>query len=120
MQADKIDLGSVGEAAEAIKRIGADTHEFMATRAIHINVLIKDAPAEEARLLKRIYNDIGAEVAISHDAYHEEGTVATDIIAMGTVYQHREAKRILSDNTDIQPWISAIEAVVEGAPETRE
>ena len=88
----------------------------MATRAIHVNVLVKEAPAEEARLLKKIYNDIGAEVAISHEAYHEEDDVLTDIIVMGTVYQHREAKRVLSDNPSIQNWISAIEAVVENAP----
>jgi hypothetical protein len=120
MDARKIVLDSIEEATAAIDELGSDNSHFMASRAIHINVLVRQVPGREARFLKTVYNDIGAEVAISRQAYFEEQGVVTDMIVMGTIYQHREVRRILKDNQKIQPWLEAIETVVENAPETRE
>ena len=67
-----------------------------------------------------MYNDIGTEVVISHQAYYEQDGAVTDMVVMGTVHQHREVRRILSGNPKIQPWIDAISQVVENAPESQE
>ncbi|MGO9567883.1 MAG: hypothetical protein ACLP5H_10110 [Desulfomonilaceae bacterium] len=120
MDARKIVLDSIREATAAIDGLGSDNSRLMASRAIHINVLIRQVPGPQARFLKTIYNDIGAEAAISHQAYFEENEAVTDMIVMGTVYQHREVRRILTDNPKIHPWLEAIETVVENAPESRE
>ena len=116
MYAEKIVFAAVEEATKAIDALGSSNSEMMATRAIHINVLIRDVPGTEARLLKRAYNDVGAEVAISHEAFYEEEDSVTDIIVMGSVYQHREVRRILIDNAAVAPLIAAVKAVVEIAP----
>jgi hypothetical protein len=92
----------------------------MASRAIHVNVLVRQVPGPEARFLKTVYNDIGAEAAISHQAYFEENGAVTDMIVMGSIYQHREVRRILTDNPKIRPWLDAIGSVVDNAPESRE
>ena len=120
MDARKIVLDSIREATAAIEGLGSGNSRLMATRAIHINVLVRQVPGSEARFLKTVYNDIGAEVAISHQAYFEEDGAVTDMIVMGTVYQHREVRRILTDNWRIRPWLEAIETVVENATESRE
>lgn len=117
MDARKIEFSCMREAIEAIDAVGSGNSRFMAGRAIHINVLVRKVPGFEAKLLKATYNDIGAEAAISHHAYHEEDGAVTDMIVMGTVYQHREVKRILMDNPRIQPWVEALEKVVENSPE---
>ena len=67
-----------------------------------------------------MYNDIGTEVVISHQAYYEQDGAVTDMVVMGTVYQHREVRRILSGNPKIQSWIDAISQVGENAPESQE
>jgi hypothetical protein len=119
MKAAKADFPSVPRAVEAIDALGSNNSELMATRAIHINVFLKEVPGDTAKTIKKAYNEIGAEAAISSDAYYEvEGTI-TDMIVMGTVYQHREARRVLSENTKVKPWIDAIAEVVEEAPETK-
>jgi len=118
MTAEKILLTSVREATDAIDLVGSNNSALMATRAIHINVLLRVVPGDEARLLKWTYNDVGAEAAISRQAYQEEEGAVTDMIVMGTVYQHREVRRVLADNPALRPWIDAIENVVENATET--
>lgn len=119
MKAAKADLKSVSRAVEAIDALGSNNSELMATRAIHINVLVKGVPGDTAKTIKKAYNEIGAEAAISSDAYYEvEGTI-TDMIVMGTIYQHREARRVLSQNEPVRQWINAIAEVVEEAPETK-
>lgn len=118
MKAVRIVIESVGKATETIEALGSNNSRMMATRAIHINVLIKQVPGVEAKFIKTVYNDIGAEAAISSEAYYEEAGTITDMIVMGTIYQHREVRRILSGNPKIQPWIEAISEVVENSPET--
>ena len=118
MKAEKISIDTVQQATRAIDALGSTNSEIMATRAVHINVLARDVPGQEARLLKRTYNDVGAEVAVSHDVYYEKEGAVTDIIVMGTVYQHREVRRILGESPMSAPLIAAIEVVVENASET--
>ena len=118
MKASKIVLDSVKMAAETIDALGSNNSKMMATRAIHINVFVERVPGVEDRFVKTVYNDIGAEAAISSQAYYEEEGAITDMVVMGTVYQHREVRRILSGNPKIQPWIDAIWQVVEDAPES--
>ncbi len=120
MDVQKIIFDSIHEATAAIDGLGADNSQMMATRAVHINVLVRQVPGPLARFLKTVYNDIGAEAAISHDAYFDEQGAVTDMIVMGTLYQHREVRRILTDNSKIRPLLDAIETVVENAPESRE
>jgi hypothetical protein len=120
MEALKIVFDSIREAFAAIEGLGSDNSRLMASRAIHVNVLVRQVPGPEARFLKTVYNDIGAEAAISHEAYFEENGAVTDMIVMGTIYQHREVRRILTDNPKIKPLLEAIETVVENAPESRE
>jgi hypothetical protein len=120
MEARKIEFRSIREAIEAIDAVGSGNSRFMAGRAIHINVLVRKAPGFEAKLLKAAYNDIGAEVAISNHAYREQEGAVTDMIVMGTLYQHREVRRILMENREIQPWLREIEKVVENAEESLE
>ena len=118
MKAEKITIETVQQATRAIDALGSTNSELMATRAVHINVLARDVPGQEARLLKRTYNDVGAEVAVSHDVYYEKEGAVTDIIVMGTVYQHREVRRILGESPMAARLIAAIEVVVENASET--
>jgi hypothetical protein len=120
MDARKIVLDSIREATAAIEDLGSGNSRLMASRAVHINVLVRQVPGPEARFLKTVYNDIGAEAAISHQAYFEENGAITDMIVMGTIYQHREVRRILTDNPKIHPWLEAIGTVVENSPESRE
>jgi len=119
MQAEKIALNSVSEAVAAIEAIGSSNSELMATRAIHINVLLRRVPGAEARALKKAYNDVGAEAAISHEAYYEKNGAVTDMIVMGSIYQHREVRRVLADAPGLRPLTSALEAAVENAPEAK-
>ncbi len=113
MPAEKIKFKSVQEAWEAIEAIGSSNSEIMATRAVHVNILMRDVPGKRARTLKRIYNDIGAEVAISHDAFYEKEGVITDMIVMGSIYQHREARRILADDPEMTSILDDINEIVE-------
>lgn len=113
MKAEQIEFDCIRAAVEALDRIGTGNSRLMADRAIHINVLVRQVPGDDARSLKEAYNEIGAEAAVSRQVYaHEEGAV-TDIIVMGTVYQHREVRRILADNPLTRSWLNAIERVVE-------
>jgi hypothetical protein len=120
MDARKIVLDSIREATAAIEGLGSNNSRLMASRAVHINVLVRQVPGPEARFLKSVYNDIGAEAAISHQAYFEENGAVTDMIVMGSIYQHREVRRILTDNPKIHPLLEAIGTVVENAPESLE
>ncbi len=115
MLADKIELKNVKIAIEAIDALGSNNSEMMATRAIHVNLLIRQVPGTQARFIKTVYNDIGAEVAISSDAYYEKAGCVTDMLVMGSIYQHREVRRILDGNPEIRAIINAIAEVVEKA-----
>ncbi len=68
MNAEKVVIDNVDELRNAIDRSGARNSDMMAVRGIYRNVLVTDVPGEKARILKRHYNDVGAEVAISYDA----------------------------------------------------
>jgi hypothetical protein len=118
MISERIDFSCVAAATAAIDSIGSGNSEMMATRAIHINVLVRGVPGPEARFLKTVYNDIGAEAAISHQAYFQEAGAITDMIVMGSIYQHREVRRILTDNPKFRSLLEAITRVVENARET--
>lgn len=113
MLAEQIELKTVKNAIEAIESLGANNSDMMASRAIHVNLLIRQVPGVQARFVKTVYNDIGAEVAISSDAYYEKAGCVTDMLVMGTIYQHREVRRILDGNPEIKPIIDAISSVVE-------
>jgi hypothetical protein len=117
MIAEKMEFDSVEEATGAIDDIGSNNSRMMATRAIHINVMVRQVPGQDARFIKTVYNDIGAETAISKEAYYEEQGAVTDMLVMGTVYQHREVRRILGENPHFHALMQAIELVVENAPE---
>ena len=113
MIAEKIEFSCVAQAQTAIDGIGSGNSELMATRAIHVNVLVKEVPGPEALFLKTVYNDIGAEAAVSHQAYFREPGAITDMIVMGTIYQHREVRRILMHNPKFRGLLDAITHVVE-------
>lgn len=117
MIAQKIQFQSVKSASEAIDSLGSNNSQLMASRAIHINLIIRQVPGLYAKSLKKIYNEIGAEVAISRQAYYEDEGAVTDMIIMGTVYQHREARRILIDEQRLKPYIDAIWHAVENSEE---
>lgn len=118
MIAERIEFGSIADAREAIDGIGSGNSEIMATRAVHINVLVRDVPGPDARFLKTVYNDVGAEAAISHQAYFQEAGAFTDMIVMGSIYQHREVRRILRGNPTFVKLIDAINRVVEQSGQT--
>ncbi len=115
MLAEMIELKNVKSATEAIEGVGANNTGMMATRAIHVNLLIRRVPGAQAKFVKTVYNDIGAEVAISSDAYYEKDGTMTDMLVMGTIYQHREVRRILDGNRETKPIVEAIAIVVEEA-----
>jgi hypothetical protein len=119
MTAEKVQFSSLKEACEALDSIGSDNSRFMATRAVHINVLVRAVPGAEARLLKALYNDVGGEAAISREAYRQAEGAFTDMVVMGTVYQHREVRRVLAADPRIRPWIDAILSVVDNAAEVQ-
>jgi len=119
MIAEKIQFDSVKSASEAIDSVGSNNSELMASRAIHINLIIRQARGVDAKSLKKIYNEIGAEVAISRQAYYEEKDAITDMIIMGTVYQHREARRILVESNSLKPYVDAISAAIQNSDEVR-
>lgn len=118
IKAERIRFLNVRGAREAIEILGANNSELMATRAVHLNVILRNVPGREALFIKRIYNDIGAEAAISSQAYHEVEGAVTDMLVMGTLYQHREVRRVLADNMDVRAWVQAIGQLVENEPET--
>lgn len=119
MLAERIELRSMGQARKAIEALGSSNSEIMAARAIHVNIVLRSVPGNDARVIKAYYNDVGAEAAISNPAYKGEEDVVTDMIVMGTVYQHREVRRVLGESqASIQRWIAAIEGIVNAAPET--
>lgn len=115
MPAEMIELKNVESAIKAIDAVGANNSGMMAARAIHVNLLIRQVPGTQARFIKTVYNDIGAEVAISSDAYYEKIGCVTDMLVMGTIYQHREVKRILNGHNEIKSILEAIAAIVEQA-----
>jgi hypothetical protein len=120
MEARKIVFGSIAHALRELDRLGSSNSLMMASRAIHVNIMLTQIPGPEARFLKTVYNDIGAEAAISNEAYYESDGAVTDMVIMGTVYQHREVKRILADNNKMKHLIDAIADVLENSPEVEE
>ena len=73
MEAHKLTFRSITEAVVELDRVGSSNSRLMAERAIHLNVLLKEVPGEDAWVLKTAYNDIGAEAAISHARVPEGG-----------------------------------------------
>jgi hypothetical protein len=120
MNAEKIIFHSIRGAREAIEAIGADNSQKMAGRAVHINIRVKNVPGKEARRLKSVYNDIGAEAAISRSAYEGAENIVTEMIIMGTLYQHREVKRVFQEDEAMAPWIQVIARIVENCAEAAE
>ncbi|MEW6138853.1 MAG: hypothetical protein AB1733_11520 [Thermodesulfobacteriota bacterium] len=118
MLAERIHLESVAKARQAIEALGSSNTEIMATRAIHINVMLRGVPGDVARIIKGLYNDVGAEAAISNSAYRGEEGVTTDMIVMGTLYHHREVKRVVGTLQPPAEWLGAIEDILKAAPET--
>lgn len=118
MNAEQVFFRTIEEAAAAIDAVGSSNSQMMATRAVYVNVLIRQVPGKLARLLKKTYNEVGAEVAVSHEVYYETEDAVTDMIVMGSVYQHREVRRILMDNPGLASLIEEIGAVVEKAQQT--
>ncbi|MBM4326466.1 MAG: hypothetical protein FJ118_04795 [Deltaproteobacteria bacterium] len=117
MEGRLLRFDDIRQATVAIDEVGSGNSAFMATRAVYMNVLIRNVPGEKARSLKRVYNDIGAEVAISSDAYQEREGAVTDLIVMGALYHHREARRILAGHSETLPLVHLIESITENAPE---
>jgi glutaredoxin len=117
MRATRTVLESVAKAVELIDSVGSNNSELMATRAIHINILVESVPGTSAKIIKKAYNEIGAEAAISSSAYYEEEGAVTGMVVMGTIYQHREVRRVLAGDSSVMPWIDAIAEVVEASPE---
>ncbi len=117
MDAQRIEFESVEEATEALDALGSSNSEMMATRAIHMNVLVREVKGSHARVVKEAYNEVGAEAAVSHEAYYGEEGAVTDMIVMGSVYQHREVRRILADDPTVRHLIIALERIVETGPE---
>lgn len=113
MNAERVFFRTVEEATAAIDAVGSSNSPMMATRAVHVNVLIRQVPGKHARLLKKTYNEVGAEVAISHEVYYENEDATTDMIVMGSIYHHREVRRILTDNPVVESLIAEISEVVE-------
>ena len=120
MKSERLALRTVREAEKAVEGLGSTNSELMALRAIHINVLVRNASPAHARSLKNAYNDVGAEAAISHEAYFDEAGGSTDLIAMGSVYHHREVQRILKDEPELRSLLELLAEVVENSPEVGE
>ncbi len=120
MDSTKLEFKSIAQARQAIESIGAGNSLIMAGRALHINILLRGVPGMEAKLIKAAYNEIGAEAAISHQAYYESEGAVTDMIIMGSIYQHREVRRILQNDSKLKSWIKEIEGIVENSLEARE
>jgi len=119
MKSEGLALRTIKEAEEAVEGLGSTNSELMASRAIHINVLVRKASPAHARSVKKAYNDVGAEAAISHEAYFDEADGFTDLIAMGSVYHHREVQRILKDEPELRPLLELLAEFVENSPEVR-
>jgi hypothetical protein len=115
METRVLKLESIEQATQAIEEIGASNSEFMATRAIQVNCRLSNVPAQKARAIKKVYNEVGAEAAISHDAFYDEGADSTDMIVMGTVAHHREARRVVENREDLKEITESINGAVEAA-----
>jgi hypothetical protein len=112
MVAKQVQFNTVDELRENMHRLGAKNTEMMALRGIYRNILVKDVLGAHARLLKRLYNDVGAEVAISHDAWLEKDGAVTEILVMGSLYQHSEVRAALATVAEIQYLLNAIKAAL--------
>lgn len=113
MIAKKVQIESADQLLETMDKLGARNTDMMALRGIYRNIIVKDVPGAHARMLKRHYNDVGAEVAISHDAWLEKDGVVTDILVMGSLYQHGEVRAALGAVSEIQDLLTAIKGALE-------
>lgn len=109
----KIHANTQDELCEAMAKLGARNTEMMSLRGIYRNLIVTDVPGPHARILKRYYNDVGAEVAISHDAWLEKEGVVTDILVMGSLYQHGAVRAALATVPEMQDLLTAIKASLE-------
>lgn len=113
MIAKKVQVESADQLLETMDKLGARNTDMMALRGIYRNIIVKDVPGAHARMLKRHYNDVGADVAISHDAWLEKEGVVTDILIMGSLYQHGEVRAAMATVSEIQTLLSAIKEALE-------
>jgi hypothetical protein len=113
MIAKKVQIERAEQLLETMDKLGARNTDMMALRGIYRNIIVKDVPGAHARMLKRHYNDVGAEVAISHDAWLEKDGVVTDILVMGSLYQHSEVRAAMATVSEIQTLLSAIKAALD-------
>jgi len=113
MIAKKVQIESADQLLETMDKLGARNTDMMALRGIYRNIIVKDVHGAHARMLKRHYNDVGAEVAISHDAWLEKDGVVTDILVMGSLYQHGEVRAALGAVSEIQDLLTAIKVALE-------
>jgi NAD/NADP transhydrogenase alpha subunit len=113
MKSNRIGVDSLDELRAAIDKLGARNSDMMAHRGIYGNVMVEKVPGVHARLLKRHYNDVGAEVAISHDAWLEKEDAVTDILVMGSLYQHGEVRAALAAVSEIQDLLTAIKEALD-------
>lgn len=112
MQAKKLYVDKLDELTQILDDIGSGNSAMMATRGVYVNVMITDVQSSNALLLKQYYNDVGAEVAISSDAYHRKEGVITDIVVLASLYQHREVRRNLSNNSEMRTLLDMIETTI--------
>lgn len=113
MKAEKAQLNTLEEVRETIDKIGARNSEMMAARGVYANILVRDAPGSLARLLKRHYNDVGGEVALSYNVWLEKEGAMTDILVMGSLHQHGEVRAALGTIPEIRDLLKAIKSALD-------
>ena len=113
MTAKKVQTDVLDDLRKTIDELGAKNSDMMALRGVHRNVLVESVHGAHARMLKRYYNDVGAEVAISHDTWLEKKDAVTDILVMGTLFQHGEVRAALATVTELQELLNFIKMALD-------
>jgi len=96
-----IDIESIHEAVDVLKRVGVDPYGIgaMAGKAIHLNILLEKQPCKVANILKQEMLSLGGDAAVAR------GSVAcsipeTDVLLMGT----RKQLAALAAKIEKQPF----------------
>jgi dihydropteroate synthase len=92
-------ISNLQEARYYIDQIGAaeEAYLFMAPKAVHRCILLKDIPCRWANIIKQEMLAKGGEAAVSRESLYAEGD--TDILLMGTFKQYR----LLIKKLNMQP-----------------
>lgn len=92
-------ISDLQEARYYIDQIGAaeEAYLFMAPKAVHRCILLKDIPCRWANIIKQEMLAKGGEAAVSRESLYAEGD--TDILLMGTFKQYR----LLIKKLNMQP-----------------